>query len=602
MTTSISRPHRIGFWCLLVATAALYLWSLGSSGWANSFYAAAVQAGSESWKAALFGSSDAANAITVDKTPGSLWVMDLSARFFGFNAWSVLLPQALEGIAAVALLYATVRRVVGPGGALLAGAVLAVTPVAVLMFRFDNPDALLVLLLVAAAYCVTRAVEEGAALWWLPLAGVAVGFGFLAKMMQAFLVLPVFALVYLLAAHTPMRRRLATALAAVGSMVVAGGWYIALVSLWPADSRPYIGGSQNDSIVELALGYNGFGRITGNEVGGLGNLDRDVGWGRLFGSDMGAEISWLLPAAVVAVVAALWITRRRPRTDATRAALLLWGGWLLVTGVVFSYMGGIVHAYYTVALAPAIAGGLGVGLDVLWRNRSRSWVRVALAGTVLITVVLSCVLLARNDSWQPWLRPTIAVLGVAAALAIGGVVHLPRRGVTAALAAALAVCLAAPAAYSVATAATPHTGAIPSSGPSRHERAFSGGGPMGGFLGTVDVGADLASTLKRDSDRFDWTAATVGSTSAAGYQLAGGAPVMAVGGFNGTDPAPTLAQFEDYVTAGRIHYFLGGAMQVPGGGATSGSQESSAIVDWVADTFASTIVDGVVVYDLTARQ
>ena len=290
---------------LLVATAALYLWNLSASGWANAFYSAAAQAGASNWTAMLFGSSDAANAITVDKTPAALWVIDLSVRLFGLNPWSVLVPQALEGVAAVALLYAAVRRVAGPGAALLAGAVLAVTPVAALIFRFNNPDALLVLLLVAAAYCVQRACEKDSSRWWLVAAGVAVGFGFLAKMLQAFLVLPGFGAAYLVAGH----RSAAAPAGRPARSPRRPSWYPAagislLVDLWPASSRPYIGGSQHNSIIELTLGYNGFGRLTGDEPGGLGNLNHDVGWDRLFGTGMGMDIAWLLPAAVICVVAA----------------------------------------------------------------------------------------------------------------------------------------------------------------------------------------------------------------------------------------------------------------------------------------------------------
>jgi 4-amino-4-deoxy-L-arabinose transferase-like glycosyltransferase len=346
---------------LLGATALLYLWGLSGSGWANGFYSAAVQAASKSWTAFLFGSSDAANAITVDKTPAALWVMDISARLFGVNPWSVLVPQALEGVAAVALLYAAVRRISGPHAALLSGAVLALTPVATLMFRFNNPDALLTLLLVAAAYCVQRACENQSGRWWLPVAGVAIGFAFLAKMLQAFLVLPGFALAYLLAADAPLRQRTRRTLAAAAAMLVSGGWYLALVQLWPADKRPYIGGSQQNSIVELALGYNGFGRITGDETGGLGNMNFDVGWGRLFGGDMGADIAWLIPAAVICIAAGLWMTRRAPRTDRTRASLIVWGGWLVVGATVFSYANGIIYPYYAVALAPSVAAGIGIG-------------------------------------------------------------------------------------------------------------------------------------------------------------------------------------------------------------------------------------------------
>ena len=248
----------------------------------------------------LFGSSDAANAITVDKTPASLWVMDISVRLFGLNPWSVLAPQALEGVAAVALLYAAVRRVSGPGAALLAGAIMALTPVAALMFRFNNPDALLVLMLVAGAYCTQRACEKDSSRWWLVAAGAAVGFGFLAKMLQAFLVLPGFIAAYAVAGSRPL-----ASAAARRWCVWSRRWssppagICCSSSCGRRTSRPYIGGSQHDSIVELALGYNGFGRLTGDETGGLGNMNFDVGWGRLFGHAMGADIAWLLPAAVI---------------------------------------------------------------------------------------------------------------------------------------------------------------------------------------------------------------------------------------------------------------------------------------------------------------
>ena len=153
------RWTRPAFWALLAGTAVLYLWGLGSSGWANSYYAAAAQAGTQDWKAWLFGSLDAGNAITVDKPPAAMWVMGLSGRLFGFNEFTMLLPEALMGVAAVAILYVTVRRTSGANAGLIAGAALALTPVATLMFRFNNPDALLVLLLVVAAYCTVRAID-----------------------------------------------------------------------------------------------------------------------------------------------------------------------------------------------------------------------------------------------------------------------------------------------------------------------------------------------------------------------------------------------------------------------------------------------------------
>jgi 4-amino-4-deoxy-L-arabinose transferase-like glycosyltransferase len=228
----------------LGVTAALYLWGVGSQGWANSFYAAAVQAGTKSWKAFFFGSFDASNFITVDKPPASLWVMELSARIFGLNSWSLLVPQALEGVATVGLLYAAVKRWFGPAAGLIAGAVVALTPVAALMFRYDNPDALLVLLLTGAGYATTRALESGRTRW-LVLAMSLVGTGFITKMLQAFLVLPAIAVVYLLAGPPKLGRRIGQLAIAAIALVVASGWWVTIVELTPARDRPYIGGSQN---------------------------------------------------------------------------------------------------------------------------------------------------------------------------------------------------------------------------------------------------------------------------------------------------------------------------------------------------------------------
>ena len=249
---------------LLLGTAALYMWGL--SGWANSFYSAAAQAGSQNWEAFFFGSSDAANSITVDKPPAAIWVMAASVRLFGLSSWSILLPQALMGVAAVFLLYACVGRSFGKPAGLFAGAILATTPAATLMFRFNNPDALLVLLLVAATYAVTRAMEQDGLRWVILLAGIAVGFAFLTKSLQAFLVLPGFILAVLIYS----RRRISMLLTAAVALVVCGGWWLLIVELWPAASRPYIGGSQTNSALELILGYNGLGRITGEEAGSVG--------------------------------------------------------------------------------------------------------------------------------------------------------------------------------------------------------------------------------------------------------------------------------------------------------------------------------------------
>jgi 4-amino-4-deoxy-L-arabinose transferase-like glycosyltransferase len=612
---------------LLLATGVLYVAGLGASGWANTFYSAAAQAGASSWKAMFFGSFDAANAITVDKTPAALWVTALSVRLFGLSSWSMLVPQALEGVAAVALLYATVRRWFGPGAGLLAGAVLATTPVAVLMFRFNNPDALLVLLLVAGAYGVVRATERGSTRWLL-FAGACVGFGFLTKMLQAFLVVPAFALVYLVAAPTGLRRRLVQLVAAGVAVVVSAGWWVAIVALWPAAARPYIGGSQHNSILELTLGYNGFGRLTGNETGSVGGGRGwgTSGWTRLVSGEVGGQAGWLVPAALLLLVAGLWTAGRAPRTDRLRAALLLWGGWLLVTAVVFSFMQGIFHAYYTVAVAPAVAALVGIGSAALWRVRVRPFAAGTLAAACAGTAVWSYLLLERTPSWYPWLRVAVVVTGLAAAVMLLAAARLPEAaGRTVAGVAVFAV-LAGPLGYSLQTAATAHTGAIPSAGPAVPGAGFggpgrtggagpgrTGGGPaglgarggggfgargaggMGGLLGGSTPTAELVAVLRQDSAAYTWVAAAVGSNNAAGYQLAAGSPVMAMGGFNGSDPSPTLAQFQRYVQQRQIHYFVGGALMR----STSGSDAAQQIADWVAQHFTATSVGTTTVYDLT---
>ncbi|MFS8095822.1 glycosyltransferase family 39 protein [Lentzea alba] len=572
------RRERLALAVLLIATGALYLWRLGDSGWANAYYSAAAQAGATSWKAWFFGSSDASNAITVDKTPASLWVMGLSARLFGVNAWSILVPQALMGVGSVWLLYATVRRWFSPAAALISGAVLALTPVAVLMFRFNNPDALLVLLLIAGAYCVTRAVEN-ASPYWLALAGVAVGFGFLTKMLQAFLVLPAFALAYLIAAPTTIGKRVLHLSGALGAMIVAGGWWIVAVELTP--DRPYIGGSQTNSVLELALGYNGLGRLTGDEVGSVGGGRGwgTPGWSRLLSSEMGSQIAWLLPAALVLLIAGLWLTKGRART-----ALALWGGWLVVTAAVFSFMNGIIHSYYTVALAPAIAAIIGIAAAELWERRHEPAAAAVLSGSVALSA-LQCYLLINAFS-----TPVAVIVLMAGLIAAVGLVLSMRWAIPVALVAALL----GPTTYSFATAATPHTGAIPSAGPSSGRMGMGGGG---GLLGASTPDAEVVTLLQDNASDYKWVAATIGSNNAAGLQLASEQPVMALGGFNGTDPAPTLEQFQEMVRNGQIHYYVAAGRMMQG---DTGSDAAHEIAEWVAENYTATTVAGTTLYQLDA--
>jgi 4-amino-4-deoxy-L-arabinose transferase-like glycosyltransferase len=655
---------------LLVATGVLYIWGLGASGWANDFYSAAVQAGSKSWKAFFFGSSDSANFITVDKPPASLWVMELSARVFGVNSWSILVPQALEGVAAVGLLYLTVRRWFGASAGLLAGAVMATTPVAVLMFRFNNPDALLVLLMVAAAYVTTRAIEDGKTKW-LVWAGVFIGFGFLTKMLQALTILPALALAYLIAGPPQLGKRIWQLLLGGVAMIAAASWWVAIVELWPASSRPYIGGSTNNSVLDLVFGYNGFGRLTGNETGsvvgggGAGQAGAwgPTGWTRMFNDSWGGQASWLIPAALLFAVVGLVLAGVRNRHDRIRSAVIVWGGWLFITGAVFSLGEGIIHEYYAVALAPAIGALVGIGTTVLWALRDKWWARSTLAAAVALSGWWAVVLLGRTPDWNSWLRPliiaaaAIAIVGLLAGLR-GGSLAGRRVGAVALVAAAVAI-FAGPTAYSVATAATAHTGSIPTAGPSGQggfgfggrggPGRVNGGFPAGGFPpggqapgqnslpavpgggtgqlpgfpggGTgqlpgfpggagaggnfLDAGTpsdEVVQFLIDGQAGYTYALATIGANSAAGYQLATDNPVMAIGGFNGTDQWPTLAAFQQMVADGEIHYFVAGG-GFPGGGFPGGGQgdssTSSAISSWVQAGFDTVTVDGTTFYDLS---
>ena len=662
------RWARPALFALLAATAVLYIWGLGASGWANSFYSAAAQAGSQSWKALFFGSSDASNFITVDKPPASLWIMGLSIRVFGLSSWSILVPEALMGVACVGVLYATVKRWFGAGAGLLAGAVLALTPVATLMFRFNNPDAMLVLVLTFGAYCITRALE-GARGKWLYLGFAMVGLGFLTKMLQAVLVLPAFGLVYLIAAPTGFWRRVRQLFVATVVFVASFGWWVAIVELVPSTWRPYIGGSQNNSVLNLVFGYNGFGRLTGDETGSVGGGGGTTGrwgatgWLRMFNVSFGGQASWLLPAALAFLALGLVLTWRAVRTDRTRAALILWGGWLVVTTITFSLGEGIIHEYYTVALAPALGALVGIGGVTLWRRRGNWFARIGLAGVIALTGWWTMQLLDRTPTWNAWLQPLVIVASIIGVVGVLAADHIGRQARAVVLSAAIVAGLAAPAAASIATASVAQSGALPTASPATGGRfgggpgggfpgAFPGGGfpgggtqtgggfpgggtqtggfpgrtrggttttggtttggtttngrgataggtrsaggGIGGILGASTPSAALTSALQADADQYTWAAATIGANQAAGYQLASEEPVMAIGGFNGTDPWPTLAVFQQYVANGEIHYFIAGGR----GGA--GSSDSSAITNWVESNFTATTIGGTNVYDLTS--
>jgi 4-amino-4-deoxy-L-arabinose transferase-like glycosyltransferase len=533
----------------------------------------------------------------------------------------------------------------GPAAGLLAGGALALTPVAALMFRFNNPDAMLTLCLVLAAYLTTRAIEKAG--WkWLAAAGAVIGLAFLTKMLQGFLIVPGLALAYVWAAPATLGRRVLHLLAAAAGIAVVAGSYIVLFQLTPASARPYMAGSETNSFLELTFGYNGLGRITGSGGGmpaGGGNLggnaggpggSGNVGFGgaagitRMFGTSFGGEVSWLLPAALILLGAGLWFTRREARTSKTRAALLLWGGWLVVTAGIFSFMSGTVHPYYAVALAPAVAALAGIGSVELWRGRSYRPARIVLAVTVLATSAWSAVLLGRDPSWLPGLRVITVVLGVLAAAALllplligaDSLAGLPARLRKAATAGVVVLSLLAgglgTTAWTLATVAQPHSGSIPTSGPTASAmgggfgmagRAFGDRANAGTNAGTggataalggpggETTSAELTTLLK--SSGAKWSAIVSGATQAASLELATGTSVIALGGWNGGDPYPTLAQFQAMVDRGEIGYFISGGGMGGMGGGRGGNSE---VATWVAANFQAQTVGNTTVYKLGA--
>ena len=409
-----SVPARVAIFGL---TAVLYSWNLAHIGIGNSYYSAAVKSGVESWKAFFFGSLDPSSFITIDKPPAAFWVMELSGRMFGFSSLSMLLPEALAGLATVMVLYHVVRRWLGEPAAVLASLALAFTPVIVVMFRFNDPDAFLTLLLMLATCSYWHALESGKT-GQLVLSGALFGAAFLTKSLDAFLLVPAFGLVYVCCGRPHLARRLRQLCWAALALLVSGGWWVAVVELWPANACPYIGGSTDNSELNLVFEYNGFSRVAGS---GRTSFFEDGGQGllRMFDSELGGQISWFLPLAIVGVVAGFCLTRGRERTDRERAGFVLWGSVLLTYLAVYDDARGIFHPYYTVVMAPAVAALAGAGVVALWRlgRRWLGWAWVLPAG-IVGSVLWADTLLGRTRGYDPWLGPAVVVSGTAAALVL----------------------------------------------------------------------------------------------------------------------------------------------------------------------------------------
>lgn len=599
--------EQIGLAFLLVGTAVLFLWGLDRNGWANPYYSAAAQAGSQDWKAFFYGSLDAGNLITVDKPPLSIWIMSLSVRLFGLNSWAILVPQALMGVATTWLIYKIIRRSHPAAPALLGGLIYATTPVVVLMSRYNNPEPLMGLLTVAAAYFIIRAIEDNRWRWYL-LGGTALGLGFMAKQIQALLPVPALVLAVLLFGAGPLASRLLRLLGSLAALVISGGWWMTIVELTPAANRPYIGGSATNSILELTLRYNGlarFLRFSADPQGGGGAapaaFEYDGGFSRLFNANFAPEGAWLLFTAVACSLTLTLLWQQAGVSRRTKALISCAVLWLLTAFIAVSFMGNMTHTYYIFSLAAPMAVAVALGTRLLWSQRHRIVPRclgaVLLAGNGYVAARI----FQYSDAWGAW--PAV-LLGVTLLAVAGWLYTGPRHFEILTIAVVVLALVLGPLATNVITLPKAHSGTNPLSGPvgnnpgslSAHlDAARRGDPPIARHLGFGIEPSDGITSFLREASSPTWAAATYTAQNAAQYQLASGRPVIALGGWLGNDPAPTIDQFKALVLQGRIAYFI---WQQPILDEVPLGQDVIDITEWVRTNFKGENIDGSTIYDL----
>jgi 4-amino-4-deoxy-L-arabinose transferase-like glycosyltransferase len=551
----------------IAAVAAVgYGWGMAGAS-VEPFYGAAARSMSESWHDFIFGAFDPAGTVTIDKLPGELWVQALSLRIFGFHIWALVLPQVVEGVLTILVLYRAVRRLAGPAAGLTAAAVLAVTPISVLLSRGNVSDSLLILLLVLAADATSAALLTGS-LRQLLLAGVWVGLAFQAKMIQAWLALPALAAAYLLAAPAArLRTRCAhVALAGLVTAVVSLSWMTA-VSLVPSQDRPYVDGSADDSVYTQVFDYNGLGRLTGNwatiagppspivvaavERGQLLTAETrgiKASWHRLLAGPFAADSGWLLPAAVAGALGVLISRRRQGRRDPLRAAVVLWGGWWLVLAVFFS-VGTYLNSYYVAALVPAVAALCGTGIAACGPRPWPARVRLIVAATVLGCAGYGAYLMSGTVS-GPVVLTVVALIVAAAAAALLLLPASGRGGYLTGVAFAGAAVLLLPAAASV-------SGVIRGLGP--FDTPFESSKTAHNNQLLAAAAPDITRAVRQlelHTPPGDALFGTDTSGLAQSYILYSGREVLPIGGYLGNVPAPTLATLQADIGRGYVEVFF----------------------------------------------
>ncbi|WP_456509127.1 ArnT family glycosyltransferase [Arthrobacter sp. TE12232] len=596
---------------LLLSASLVYVWKLDQNGWANAYYSAAVQAGQQNPTAFLFGSLDWGNSITVDKPPLSLWVMGVSVRLFGLNSWALLLPQAFLTLGSTYLVYALLRRSFPAYVALLASGIMAFTPITVLLARYNNPDPLMIFLMLSALHAGVRAAER-ARPRLLFLAAFLLGLGFLAKQLQAFLILPALVSVFLAFARVSWRRRL-LAVGTAGAILlgVSLAWPLA-IDLTPADQRPFVGGSTHNSMLELTLGYNGINRVIQHEDDPtsallpveLRSAASDAGFLRLLNMNYGQEIGWLLAPGLLSVLAISWQLFRR---KFNRQQAVLAGAaaiWMITTYAMLSFMGNSFHSYYTASLAPPLALCIGIGAYVAVDLRKQASGRVLVVLGLVLSAVCSYAMWRLGVAMPLTLGTTILVLVLLPAAMLTVPAPWPRLELIAGTLAAAGL-LVGPVSAALVTAGTPQSGSNPMSGSvTRSENTlnrFLDGAKQGdpawakGIVMGNEPSARLSETLTSADPACTWAAATYPGQTVARFELETGRAILPLGGFAALDPSPSLAQFQSWVAAKRVCYLVEqpAQLEIPGNGA-----DLLAIQSWVRGNFSPENIDGVTVYRL----
>jgi 4-amino-4-deoxy-L-arabinose transferase-like glycosyltransferase len=628
-------------------------YQLGQNGFSNLYYAAGVRSMLDNLHNFFFVSFDPGGFVTIDKPPLGFWLQTMSAKIFGFTAFSVLLPQALAGVLAVALLFHLVRRHFGTVAGLLAALALAVSPISVVTNRNNTIDSTLALVMLLGAWAVFRAAETGR-LRWLLLCALAIGLGFNIKMLEAYLVVPAYGLLYLLAAPKSIWTRIGhLALATILLLAISLSWLVA-VDLTPASQRPWVGSTQNNSEISLAIGYNGVQRLIGqfgfggrtsstntssssNTTGNAappqfsqtgdttaipGNNNRQgppqngggmfntgtAGPLRLFSEPLAGQIGWLLPAAFLGIIAVAWQRRPRLQLDRHQQSVVLWGTWFLTMGIFFS-IAGFFHPYYLTVMAPAVAALFGIGIVIMWNDfRRANWRGWLLPLTLIATAAEQIYILSNYPAWGNWLIPTIGVLcglGIITLVALrlikwGALSGMRTQLMVTTVSIATIALLIAPAIWGAIPVVQGRADGLPSAGPVQQggfggpggappvpqgatsslarpnqQANTSGPGGPGGPDGNNSSNTKLISYLEANQGNAKYLVATPGSNTADSIILATNKPIMALGGFSGSDPILTTSQLASLVKNGTVRFFLLG-----GGGGPGGNQQGS-VTTWV---------------------